>query len=186
LANSLTIENTGEQRLAIRELVIRREGGEPIVQPVGVIVPAGARTDVSVSLPNDTPPGDHEVEVELPNERRTMTIRVYERHELRVRPTQIVVPVGTSGVRVSVTNTGNVVTPLAPVTTSEKGEIRLALTKPPKLEPGSAADISGEVTVSDDLDPHRRHELDVPIGTADVTFVVLPRVERRSAHADRN
>jgi uncharacterized membrane protein len=141
---------------------------------------------LAISLPPDTPPGDYPVEIELPHERRDAVFRVEPRYELSVRPARVVVAAGSSAITVSVTNTGNVVTPLAPLTTSKDGEIRLALGKTPLLAPGSAADIEAEVTVDDQLDPHRRHEFDVPIGTADVVFVVLPRAERRRTSANRN
>src|SRR5579875_2192737 len=110
VAERLTVENPGAQRLTIRQLVIRPAEGEPVVQPVGVIVAPGARADVPVALPPGTAPGEYRVEVELPHERRGMTIRVDARHDLRVRPERVVVPVGTTEIRVRVENAGNVVT----------------------------------------------------------------------------
>jgi hypothetical protein len=183
--SGLSVENTGDGRLTIRQVVIRREGAEPLVQPVGVIVAPGARADVPIALAPDTPPGEYRVEVELPHERRAAVVRVDPRHELRVRPGRVVVPVGSTTLTVSVQNTGNVEMPLAPVTTSEEGEVRLTLTGTRSIAPGASADIKARVSVDDGLDPHRRHEFDVPVGTADVVFVVLPRGDKRRASADR-
>jgi hypothetical protein len=171
--------------LTIRDLVIRRAGADPVVQRVGVIVPAGARADLPISLPPDTPPGEYPIEVELPHERRSTVVRVDPRHELRVRPGRVVVPVGTSRLTLFAENTGNVAMPLAAVTTSENGEVQLSLTKPPVIEPGASVEIGASVVVDDELDPHRRHEFDLPVGTADVIVVVLPRTDRRKSSADR-
>ena len=184
--SGLNVENSGNDRLTIRHLVVRREGAEPLVQPVGVILPPGTQADIPIALAPDTPPGDYPVEVELPHERRQTVVRVDPRHELRVRPVRVVVPVGSTSLTVSVENTGNVETPLARVTTSEDGEVRLTLTSAPSIPPGGSADIKARVTVDDALDAHRRHELDVPVGTADIVFVVLPRAEKRRPSANRN
>jgi uncharacterized membrane protein len=174
--------------MTIRQLVIRRNGADPIVQSVGIIIPVGGRAEVpvAIALPPDTPPGEYPVEIELPHERQAAVLRVEPRHELRIRPGRVVVPVGATSVTFSVENTGNVVIPLAPVTTSEGSDVRLSLADTPSLEPGASADIRAEVTVDDQLDPYRRHELDVPVGTADVIFVVLARAQRERTSADRN
>jgi hypothetical protein len=95
------------------------------------------------------------------------------------------VPVGTSRLTLFAENTGNVAMPLAAVTTSENGEVQLSLTKPPVIEPGASVEIGASVVVDDELDPHRRHEFDLPVGTADVIVVVLPRTDRRKSSADR-
>ena len=54
-------------------------------------------------------------------------------------------------------------------------DISLTVLDPTTLEPGTIVSVAGELTVPDDLDPTRRHVARIPVGTADLEVVVLPR-----------
>ncbi|MCU1658143.1 MAG: hypothetical protein JWO57_2799 [Pseudonocardiales bacterium] len=181
----LPLHNPGTERLAVRGVLIHRAEAASLATPLGVIVPSGAHISVPVSLtlPPETPPGEHAVEYEIAGERRPAVLRIEPSFGLRLSPPSVLAPVGASPVRIIVQNVGNVAIPLAEVTrgrTRDGGDdrgpdIELSLDQATTVAPGESVRITGSLSVPNDLDPHRRHEAAVPIGVADLTVVVLPR-----------
>ena len=85
--------------------------------------------------------------------------------------------------KVTVVNEGNVPIPLAAVTrarTDDGGpdpgpDVTLRVADPPVVDPGTTVTVDATLSVPDELDPTRRHLARVPVGTADLDVIVLPR-----------
>jgi hypothetical protein len=90
---------------------------------------------------------------------------------------------GRQRVTLTLVNHGNVDIPLAALArarTDDGGpdpgpDVSLTVLDPTTVEPGAIVSVAAELTVPDELDPTRRHVARIPVGTADLEVVVLPR-----------
>jgi hypothetical protein len=191
----LPLHNPGSERLAVRGVLIHRAEAATLATPLGVIVPSGAHISVpvSLSLPPETPPGEHHVEYEVAGERRPAVLRIEPSFALLLSPPAVLAPVGESPVRIIVQSLSNVAIPLAQVTrgrTRDDGtdpgpDIELSLDKATTVAPGQTVTVTGTLSVPTDLDPRRRYEAAVPVGVADLMVVVLPRPIDRQGRTTR-
>ncbi len=185
LRATVSVENAVDQRLAIRGLALHRAGYDAIAGSAAAVIAPGATAQVPVSVRLDpgTPPGDHVAEVEVGGLRRAVVLRVEPDLTLRVGPRRVLATEGDQPLTLTVSNDGNVAIPLAAVTrarTDDGGpdpgpDVVLTVVDPPALEPGTSASLTTTLTVPPGLDPTRRHTARLPVGTADLDVIILPR-----------
>ncbi|TPG15009.1 hypothetical protein [Pedococcus bigeumensis] len=166
---------------------------------------ATADVPVAFRLEQDTPPGEYAAEVEVGGVRREALLRVEPDLSMHVSPRRILAEVGRQAVTLTVTNDGNLTIPLAAVVrarTNDGGavvrahiddgsavvragtddggpgpgpDVTLTLTATTTLAPGSTTVLQSHLTVPAELDPARRHTARIPVGTADLDVIILPR-----------
>jgi hypothetical protein len=185
LRATVSVENAVDQRVTVRGLVLHREGEAPVSAPATALIPPGATAEVPVTfrLNPTTAPGEHTAEVEVGGVRRSALIHVEPDLSVRVSPRRILAAPGRQAVSLLVVNDGNLDLPLAPITrarTDDGGpdpgpDVVLEVADPPTVRPGTTATVSGHLDVPADLDPTRRHIARIPVGTADLEVIVLPR-----------
>ncbi|WP_406829326.1 hypothetical protein ABEG17_09990 [Pedococcus sp. KACC 23699] len=185
LRATVSVENAVDQRLAIRGLAVHRQGQAVVAGSAAAVVAPGATAQVPVSVRLDpsTPPGDHVAELEVAGLRREVVLRVEPDLALRVSPRRVLATEGEQVLTLTVSNEGNVAIPLAAVLrarTDDGGpdpgpDVVLTVTDPPVVEPGTTARVAATLLVPPDLDPTRRHTARLPIGTADLDVIILPR-----------
>lgn len=184
LRATVSVENAVDQRVTVRGLVLHREGEAPVSAPVTALIPPGATAEVPVTFRLDprTAPGEHAAEVEVGGIRRHARIHVEPDPSARVSPHRVLALPGRQAVTLLLANTGNVDLPLARTTrarTDDGGpdpgpDVVLEVPDPPTVGPGETATVSGHLDVPH-LDPTRRHLARIPVGTADLEVIVLPR-----------
>lgn len=185
LRATVSVENAVDQRLAIRGLALHRPGHEAVAGSAAAVIAPGATAQVPVSVRLDpgTPPGDHVAQVEVAGLRREVVLRVEPDLALRVSPRRILAIEGEQELTLTLSNEGNVAIPLAAVQrarTDDGGpdvgpDVVLTVTDPPVVEPGMALRVPATITVPSGLDTTRRHTARVPVGTADLDVIILPR-----------
>ncbi len=184
LQTVVSVENAVQERVAVRGLVLHRDGEPSLAASASALIPPGETAQIPVvfRLDPSTPPGEHDAEVEVGGIRRSARLLVEARPSLRVSPGRVLAHPGRQTVTLHVVNHGNVPIPLATRTrarTDDGGEagpdITLSLTRPPTVAPGATVILSARLTVPTGLDPTRRHIAHVPVGTDDFDVIVLPR-----------
>lgn len=185
LRATVTVANAVDERVAVRGVVVHREGEPTVGGTASALIPPGATAavPVTVGLDRTTAPGEHTAEVEVGGIRRPARLVVDPDPAVRVSPRRTLAAPGRTAVRLTVVNEGNVPIPLATVTrarTDDGGpdpgpDVTLTLDDPPVVEPGTSLTLDATLSVPGDLDPTRRHTARVPVGTADVDVIVLPR-----------
>jgi hypothetical protein len=185
LRATVSVENAVDQRVTVRGLVLHREGEAPVSAPATALIPPGATAEVPVTfrLNPTTAPGEHTAEVEVGGVRRSALIHVEPDLSVRVSPRRILAAPGRQAVSLLVVNDGNLDLPLAPITrarTDDGGpdpgpDVTLRVADPPVVNPGTTVTVDATLSVPDELDPTRRHLARVPVGTADLEVIVLPR-----------
>jgi hypothetical protein len=185
LRATVSVENAVEQRVSVRGLTLHRSGQQVVTGSGAAVIAPGATAAVPVSfrLEPDTPPGEYAAEVEVGGLRREALLRVEPDLSMRVSPHRLLAEVGGSDVRLTVTNDGNLAIPLAArvrARTDDGGpdpgpDVTLTLDAGTTLAPGATADLEGHLAVPEELDPARRHTARVPVGTADLDVIILPR-----------
>ncbi len=185
LRATVSVENAVDQRLAIRGVALHREGHAAVPGSAAAVIAPGATAQVPVSVRLDpsTPPGDHVAEIEVGGLRREVVLRVESHLALRVSPRRVLATEGEQALTLTVSNEGNVAIPLAAVLrarTDDGGpdpgpDVVLTVTEPPVVEPGTTARVETTLLVPPDLDPTRRHTARLPVGTADLDVIILPR-----------
>jgi hypothetical protein len=185
LRATVSVENAVDQRVTVRGLVLHREGEASVSAPATALIPPGATADVPVTFRLDptTAPGEHTAELEVGGVRRSALLHVEPDLSVRVSPRRTLATPGRQAVTLLVVNGGNVDLPLARTTrarTDDGGpdpgpDVVLEVDDPPTVRPGASAIVSGHLDVPADLDPTRRHTARIPVGTADLEVIVLPR-----------
>jgi hypothetical protein len=185
LKATVSVENAVDQRVAVRGLTLHRSGQEALTGAGAAVIAPGATALVPVAfrLEPDTPPGDYPAEVEVGGIRREAVLRVEADFSLHVSPRRLLAEVGDSPVSLSVVNDGNVPIDLAAVVrarTDDGGpdpgpDVTLTLTGATTAAPGTTTVLRGSLAVPVELDPTRRHTARVPVGTADLDVIILPR-----------
>lgn len=185
LRTSVSVENRLSGRAALRDAALHTEGQATVTTPAVAVLPPGATATIPVSFRLDpaTQPGERVGAVELAGRRRAARVVIEPDPSLRVSPARTLAEVGEHEVRLTISNDGNIPIPLAGLTRAytrdggpEPGpDVSLALDDPPVVEPGSVATVVGRLHVPATLDPTRRHVALVPVGTADIEVIVLPR-----------
>ncbi len=185
LRTTVSVENAVDQRLAIRGMALHRKGHEALTGSAAAVIAPGAtaQVPVSVRLEPGTPPGDHFGEVEVGGLRRQAVLRVEPDLALRISPRRILAVEGDQALTLTVSNEGNVAIPLAAAqrARSDDGgpdpgpDVVLTFPDPPVLGPGATVQLVATVSVPPGLDPTRRHTALVPVGTADLDVIILPR-----------
>ena len=102
---------------------------------------------------------------------------------MHVSPRRILGEIGRRAVTLTVANDGNLPNPLAAVVrarTDDGGpdpgpDVTLTLSAAATLAPGSTTVFDAHLTVPAELDPARRHTARIPVGTADLDVIILPR-----------
>ena len=185
LRATVSVENAVDQRLAIRGVALHRQGQAAVAGSAAAVIAPGATAQVPISVRLDpsTPPGDHVAEIEVGGLRRAVVLRVEPDLALRVSPRRVLATEGDQPLTVTVSNEGNVAIPLAAVQrarTDDGGpdpgpDVVLTVTDPPVVDPGTTARVEARLLVPPDLDPTRRHTARLPVGTADLDVIILPR-----------
>jgi hypothetical protein len=185
LRATVSVENAVDQRVSVRGLTLHRSGQQAVTGSGAAVIAPGATAAVPVSfrLEPGTPPGEYAAEVEVGGIRRSAVLRVEPDLSMHVSPHRVLVGVGRSEVSLRVANDGNLDIPLAAVIrarTDDGGpdpgpDVILTLDAGTTLAPGTTADLHGHLTVPPELDPTRRHTARVPVGTADLDVIILPR-----------
>ena len=185
LRATVSVENAVDQRVAVRGLTLHRTGQQALSGAGTAVIAPGATAQVPVSfrLEPDTPPGEYPAEVEVGGIRREAVLRVEPDLSMHVSPRRVLAEVGSTAVTITVTNDGNLPIPLAAVVrarTDDGGpdpgpDVTLTLTDATTATPGTTTTLRGSLSVPDDLDPTRRHLARVPVGTADLDVIILPR-----------
>ena len=185
LRATVSVENAVDQRVTVRGLVLHREGEAPVSAPATALIPPGATAEVPVTFRLDptTAPGEHTAEVEVGGVRRAALLHVEPDLSVRVSPRRTLAAPGRHAVTLLVVNDGNVDLPLARTTrarTDDGGpepgpDVVLEVADPPTVRPCAFATVSGHLDVPANLDPTRRHTARIPVGTADLEVIVLPR-----------
>ena len=185
LRATVSVENAVDQRVAVRGLTLHRSGQQALAGAGAAVIAPGATAQVPVSfrLEPDTPPGEYPAEVEVGGIRREAVLRVEPDLSMHVSPRRVLAEVGGSAVTITVTNDGNLPIPLAAVVrarTDDGGpdpgpDVTLTLTDATTAAPGTTSVLRGSLSVPDQLDPTRRHTARVPVGTADLDVIILPR-----------
>ncbi|MEP6855621.1 MAG: hypothetical protein ABJA33_09145 [Pedococcus sp.] len=138
---------------------------------------------VAFRLEQDTPPGEYPAEVEVGGVRRQALLRVEPDLSMHVSPRRTLAEVGRHAITLTVANDGNLTIALAAVVrarTDDGGpdpgpDLTLTLTAATTASPGSTTVLQGHLTVPVELDPTRRHTARIPVGTADLDVIILPR-----------
>ncbi len=185
LRATVSIENAVDQRVAVRGLTLHRSGQQALAGSGAAVIAPGATADLPVSfrLEQDTPPGEYAAEVEVGGIRRQALLRVEPDLSMHVSPRRTLAEVGRHELTVTVANDGNLAIPLAAVVrarTDDGGpdpgpDITLTLSAATTVPPGTSIVLHGHLTVPAELDPARRHTARIPVGTADLDVIVLPR-----------
>lgn len=185
LRAAVTLANTGDRRLAVRGLTVRREGAPDLPGlAAGVVAPgATSAVPVTIALEPGTGPGDYAAEVELAGIRREAVLRVEPELAMRISPRRVLADPGSRDITIVVVNEGNVDVPLGPVArarTDDGGpdpgpDVTLTLEHPSTVPAASSLTLDGRLEVPTGLDPTRRHRARVPVGLADLEVLVLPR-----------
>lgn len=185
LRATVTVANAVDERVAVRGLVLHREGEPAVGGVASALIPPGATAAVplTVGLDRSTAPGEHLAEVEVGGIRRPARVVVDPDPSVRVSPRRTLATPGDTAIRITVVNEGNVPIPLAAVTrarTDDGGpdpgpDVTLRVADPPVVDPGTTVTVDATLSVPDELDPTRRHLARVPVGTADLDVIVLPR-----------
>ncbi|GAB3439606.1 hypothetical protein GCM10027517_13150 [Phycicoccus ginsengisoli] len=182
---TVSVENAVSERVSVRGAVLHRSGRDPVAGTATALISPGATASVpvSVSLDRTTPPGEVAAELELGGTRRPVRVLVEPELDLHLSPHRVLATVGRQRVPLTLVNHGNVDIPLAPLSrarTDDGGpdpgpDISLTVLDPTTVEPGAIVSVAAELTVPEELDPTRRHVARIPVGTADLEVVVLPR-----------
>jgi len=191
LCADVTIANTGDRRLAVRGLTVRRSGSADLdVQTAALVLP-GTTASMPVTVPMDpaTSPGDYPAEVQVAGIRRTALLHVDAELAMHITPRRLLAEPGTHNVSFVAVNKGNVDVPLAPVTrgrTSDGGkepgpDVTLTLREPVVLAAASTLTVHGRLKVPPSLEPTRRHTAFVPVGLADLEVIILARTAETEA-----
>jgi hypothetical protein len=185
LRATVSVENAVDQRVSVRGLTLHRSGQRALAGSGAAVIAPGATAEVPVAfrLERETPPGEYAAEVEVGGIRREAVLRVEPDLSMHVTPRRILAEVGRSSLRLTVANDGNLSMPLAAVVrarTDDGGpdpgpDVTLTLTAAVRLSPGSTTVLQGHLTVPAELDPTRRHTARIPVGTADLDVIILPR-----------
>jgi hypothetical protein len=185
LRATVSVENAVDQRVAVRGLTLHRSGHQAVTGAGAAVIAPGATAQLPVSfrLAPDTAPGEYQAEVEVGGIRREAVLRVEPDLSMRVSPRRVLAGVGDTDVSITVTNDGNLAIPLAAVVrarTDDGGpdpgpDVTLTLADATTVAPGSTSVVRGSLGVPRDLDPTRRHTARVPVGTADLDVIILPR-----------
>ena len=185
LRTTVSVENAVDQRVAVRGLTLHRSGRQALTGAGSAVIAPGATAQVPVSfrLEPDTPPGEYPAEVEVGGIRREAVLRVEPDLSLRVSPRRLLAGVGDTTVTLTVTNDGNVAIPLAAVVrarTDDGGpdpgpDLTLTLAGSTTAEPGTTTVVGATISAPTELDPTRRHTARLPVGTADLDVIILPR-----------
>jgi len=115
--------------------------------------------------------------------RRPVVVTVVEHLSLELSPSRVLAAPGRQDVTLVVTNSGNVRMPLASraiARTHHRGpdpgpDVVLLLDAPTVVEPGQTLTLEARLEVPEDLEPTRRHIATIPVGTADLQVIILPR-----------
>lgn len=193
LGTTVSVHNTGDRRLSARGGAVTSTEVSAQRARLGEAVPPGRTRDVpvSVQVAAATAPGSYPAALEVGGVSRAATLRVEPDLDVRVSPRRLLATRGEQAVDLRITNAGNVPVPLARLV---RGSVRsdgvisdldveLHLDASVTVGPGSAVDATGRVVVPDGLDPTRRHEARLPVGTADLVVVVLPTDDRAGTTA---
>ena len=185
LRATVSVENAVDQRVAVRGLTLHRTGMQAVSGSGAAVIAPGATADVPVSfrLDQDTPPGEYAAEVEVGGIRRRALLRVEPDLSMHVSPRRILAEVGRHALSITVANDGNLAIPVAAVVrarTDDGGpdpgpDVTLTLSAAVTLAPGSTTVLDAHLTVPAELDPARRHTARIPVGTADLDVIILPR-----------
>ena len=185
LRATVSVENAVDQRVSVRGLTLHRSGQQALTGAGAAVIAPGATAQVPVAfrLEPDTAPGEYPAEVEVGGIRRAAVLRVEPDLSVHVSPRRLLAEVGSTDVTLSVANDGNVSIPLAAVVrarTDDGGpdpgpDVTLTLTAATTAAPGSTTVLQGSLDVPQELDPTRRHTARIPVGTADLDVIILPR-----------
>lgn len=185
LRATVSVENAVEQRVVVRGLTLYRPGQSAVTGSGGAVIAPGATAHVPVSfrLEPHTPPGEYPAEVEVGGLRREALLRVEPDLAMHVSPRRVLAGIGRSPVTLTVANDGNLAIALAAVVrapTDDGGpdpgpDVTLTLSSATTLAPGTTILLECQVSVPADLDPTRRHTARIPVGTADLDVIILPR-----------
>ena len=187
LRATVSVENAVDQRVAVRGLTLHRKGREALAGAGVAVIAPGATADVPVSfrLEPDTPPGEYAAEVEVGGIRREAVLRVEPDLSMHVSPRRVLAEVGRHRLTLTVANDGNLTIALAVVVRAHTDDgspdpdagpdVTLTLTAPATVAPGTTIVLEGDLTVPEELDPTRRHTARIPVGTADLDVIILPR-----------
>ena len=185
LRATVSVENAVDQRVAVRGLTLHRSGRQALTGAGAAVIAPGATAEVPVAfrLEPDTPPGDYPAEVEVGGLRRDAVLRVEPDLSMHVSPRRVLAEVGDHPLTVTVANDGNLPIPLAAVVrarTDDGGpdpgpDVTFTLGAATTAAPGSTTVLRGSLAVPAELDPTRRHTARVPVGTADLDVIILPR-----------
>ena len=185
LRTTVSVANAVDQRVSVRGLTLHRSGQQALIGAGAAVIAPGATAQVPVSfrLEPDTPPGEYAAEVEVGGIRREAVLRVEPDLSMHVSPHRLLAQVGDQAVELALTNDGNLAIPLAAVVrarTDDGGpdpgpDVTLKLTDATTAAPGTTSVLRGSLSVPDELDPTRRHTARVPVGTADLDVIILPR-----------
>jgi hypothetical protein len=185
LRATVSVENAVDQRVAVRGLTLHRSGQQALAGSGAAVIAPGATADLPVSfrLEPDTPQGEYAAEVEVGGIRRQALLRVEPDLSMHVSPRRTLAEVGRHELTVTVANDGNLAISLAAVVrarTDDGGpdpgpDITLTLAAATTVAPGTSTVLHGHLTVPAELDPARRHTARIPVGTADLDVIVLPR-----------
>jgi len=188
LRASVAVHNAGDRRLSVRGGSVTSEQVSAQRARLGGTVAAGDTRDVpvSVQVAAVTPPGSYSAALEVGGVSRPATLRVEPDLDVRVSPRRLLATRGEQRVELRVTNAGNVAVTLAQLVRGSARsdgvisdlDVELHLDTSVTVEPGLAVDATGRLVVPDTLDPTRRHEARLPVGTADLVVVVLPTDDR--------
>ncbi len=183
LRATVTVRNETDELLRLRAAAVSAPDLPGASTRLAGRVRAGTTRAVPVSVQLDaaTAPGSYPAELDVGGLRREVVLRVEPDLDLRVSPRQVLARAGVQPIELRVRNEGNVAIGLARRVRARTRcdgvvsdlDVELTLDASLTVEPGVAVDARGELLVPA-LDPRRRHEARVPVGTADLHVVVLP------------
>ncbi|HTY72215.1 MAG TPA: hypothetical protein VMI11_07280 [Actinomycetes bacterium] len=199
LRGRVRLGNDGEHRATVRGLSVHGERIDiPAPGPLLARLDPGTTKEVEVRLRAGagTPPGDYPVRLEIGGQELEAILRVQAAPRLTVAPAIVTAAPGITAVEVQVTNMGNVVADLAATArarllvdadvpgpflgpgaagTPTELDAVLRLPAPVSLPPGSAETLAATVEIPAGLDAERRYVASLPVCTATVHVVVVPR-----------
>ncbi|NYG06661.1 hypothetical protein BJ986_001148 [Phycicoccus badiiscoriae] len=187
LRATVSVQNAVDQRVAVRGLTLHREGRKAVSGVGAAVIAPGATADLPVTfrLEPDTPPGEYAAEVEVGGIRRDAVLRVEPDLSMHVSPRRVLAEPGRHALTLTVSNDGNLAIPLAAIVRAATDDgspdpaagpdVTVTLTAGTTVAPGTTAVLEGHVTVPAELDPTRRHTARIPVGTADLDVIILPR-----------